>query len=284
MTAENLRLALSAFAAFKTPAKISAAIRSDGVASLQEVWETLPLSVRDQVNTDVADLLSVGTDAVIFGQPNYPRALVANGRPAAPVIFFRGAPELFGANGVGMCGSRHVSELGLRAARACGEEVSRRGLVVTSGYAKGVDTATHLASLRTGGRTVIVLAEGINHFRVKRDFKADFDPERVLIVSQFPPNQPWGAYAAMDRNKLIFGLGRALVVVEAGERGGTLAAGQGALKLGKPVLVLDFGNETPPGNKILLGEGGRPVASLSNLGEALDDLLRREAIQGELPI
>ncbi|MCL8251358.1 DNA-protecting protein DprA [Aeromicrobium fastidiosum] len=284
MTGENLKLALAAFATYKTPAKISAAIRSDGVAALNDAWESLPASGQDQVSGEVAELLRQGTDAVIFGQPRFPSPLISNGRPAAPVIFFRGDFSLFDANGVGMCGSRTVSDLGMQAARACGEEVSARGLVVTSGYAKGVDTETHLASLRTGGRTVIVLAEGINHFRVKKNFKADFDPSRVLVVSQFPPNQPWGAYAAMDRNKLIFGLGKALVVIEAGDRGGTLAAGQGALKLGRPVFVLDFGRETPAGNRILLGEGGRPIASKSELGRALDDLLKNETIQGELPI
>ena len=189
---------------------------------------------------------------------------------AAPLLFYWGNTALLHAGGVGMCGSRSVSELGLKAAHACGVQVSCRDLVVVSGYARGVDTATHLAALQAGGRTVNVLAEGFDHFRIKKDFKQDFDSSRALVVSQFPPGQPWGAFAAMDRNKVIFGLGLALVVIEAGERGGTLAAGEGALSAGRPLLVLDFGTETPPGNVKLLAAGGRPIASTTELASALD--------------
>jgi len=61
----------------------------------------------------------------------------------------------------------------------------------------------------------------------------------------------------VDRSNVILGLGPALVVIEAGERGGTLAAGEGALSAGRPLLVLDFGNETPPGN--VKAAGGQPA-------------------------
>jgi len=168
-----------------------------------------------------------------------------------------------------MCGSRSVSELDLRPQMLV-EKSQQENLSVISGYAKGVDTATHLAALNMGGSTVIVLAEGFDHFRVKKVFADKFDLDRILVLSQFPPSQPWLAHAAMTRNKVIFGLGCALVVVEAGERGGTLAAGEGALRVGRPVFVLNFGDETPPGNKILLGKGGWSIRSREQLGYALE--------------
>ena len=76
----------------------------------------------------------------------------------------------------------------------------------------------------------------------------------------------------MARNHLIFGLGRALVVIEAGEKGGTLAAGRDALKRGRPVFVLNFDDKTPPGNRLLIDAGARPVSSRHELGRALDAL------------
>lgn len=227
---------------------------------------------RDRLSRQAADLTERGVVAINADDPRYPDSLVVKGRPVAPTLFCLGDLSLLTAAGAGMCGSRKATELGLRAARACGEEVSLRHLVVVSGYAKGVDTQTHLAALERGGATVIVLAEGINRFRVKREFADSYDPRRVLVVSQFHPAQPWASYAAMARNHLIFGLGRALVVVEAGEKGGTLAAGRDALKRGRPVFVLNFGDQTPPGNRMLIDDGAQPVGSRRELGEALDAL------------
>ena len=153
-------------------------------------------------------------------------------------------------------------------------EAARQKFVKMSGYAKGVDMTTHVAALESHGKTVIVLTEGINHFKVKKDLPRELvTPETVVVVSQFAPTQPWTAGGAMTRNAVIVGLGLGLVVVETGERGGTLAAGQHALKATQPVLVLDFGTETPPGNKLLLQQGGMPVRDRDDLKRALVELL-----------
>ncbi|MCO6010572.1 DNA-protecting protein DprA [Actinoallomurus purpureus] len=282
---QSLALALAAFETLRTPGKITNSLRVEGRQGLKRQWDLLDDVVKDKIREKIFSLAQQDISVTIFGDEDFPKSLIDRGRPAAPILFYQGDPQLFEEPGIGMCGSRAATELGLKAARACGEEVSARGLVVISGYAKGVDTETHLAALQTGGCTVIVLAEGFDHFRIKKVFADDFDRRRALVVSQFPPSQPWGAYNAMARNKVIFGLGRALVVIEAGERGGTLAAGQGALKIGRPVFVLEFGEGTPPGNRILLNQGGRSARSRTELGLAIDFALARHPdVQAELPI
>lgn len=270
MSTEGTLRALVAFEVFRTPAKVARALVDPDPEPLRDAWRGLPEEARSSLARQVEDLQSRGIEAINAGDSAFPDSLVVGGRPAVPTLFCRGDLSLLTADGAGMCGSRRVSSLGLKAARACGEEVSDRGLTVVSGYAKGVDTATHLAALDRGGRTVIVLAEGIDAFRVKREFKESFDPSRVLVVSQFRPDQPWAAYSAMARNHVIFGLGKALVVIEAGEKGGTLAAGRDALKRGRPVFALNFGEETPVGNRILIEAGAKPVTSRTELGVALD--------------
>ncbi|MGC1214466.1 MAG: DNA-processing protein DprA [Micromonospora sp.] len=210
---------------------------------------------------------------LLFGDDRYPTNL-GGLASSSPVMFYWGNLGLLTAPSLGMCGSRKASDLGLKAAAACGEEVQQQGVVVVSGYAKGVDTETHLAALRNGGSTIIVLAEGFDHFRIKRSIPREiFKKEKVLVLSQFAPRQPWSAGGAMTRNKLIYGLSLALVVVEAGEKGGTLAAGSGALAQGKPVFVLDFNGSTPAGNRILLEKGGVPVPTRTHLGKAIQGLL-----------
>lgn len=281
---ETLFLALSAFMTAGTPAKIDGVLRTRGRKGLQEL--TCDLS-EEKISTlwdQVTKLSSREIFAVLRGDPDFPQMLIHRGKCSAPVLFCLGNRSLLRKEGIGMCGSRAVSDLGLKAAVACGQEVSSRKLSVISGYAKGVDTATHLAALESGGTTVIVLAEGFDHFRIKQVFKEHFDPERVLVVSQFYPSQPWLSHAAMTRNAIIYGLGRALVVVEAGERGGTLAAGQGAIRMGRPVFVLNFGKDTPPGNRILLDRGGFPVESKESLGKILDMRPNPGAAQMSLPL
>ena len=268
----------------KTPGRIDDALKTNGRSSISSELQNLGQKELDELEEQTDSLARKGLGVVLRGDPAFPKSLIVKNRTSSPILFYLGNLKLLGREGIGMCGSRAASELGLKAAGECGEEVSRRELSVISGYAKGVDTATHLAALQAGGNTVIVLAEGFDHFRVKQTFQPHFDLNRVLVISQFAPSQPWLAHAAMTRNKVIFGLGRALVVVEAGEKGGTLAAGEGALQIGRPVFVLNFGDETPTGNRILLGKGGYSIRSREQLGEALDRRPKIEQAQMMLPL
>jgi DNA processing protein len=269
---DSLLLALAAFESLRTPGRITAALRADGRDALRLAFNELEHADQVDVERKARQMDADGIGAVLFGDPDFPDSLVADGKPLTPIIFYSGNKDLLYADSVGMCGSRNVSPRGLEAADRCGVAVSSRKLTVVSGYAKGVDTATHLAALRSGGSTVIVLAEGIDFFRIKRDFARDFDTERTLVLSQFAPTQTWQAHAAMARNAIIFGLSKALIVIEAGEKGGTLAAGEGALKIGRPVLVVDFGEGTPEGNRKLLTAGATPVRNNAALFDALDHL------------
>ncbi|MGO8869858.1 MAG: DNA-processing protein DprA [Acidimicrobiales bacterium] len=267
----RLTTALSAFAVHRTPAKIRSALNSSGPAELIRHVSSLPTSEQDSIAESAAELESRGIDAHLIGTDGYPSAL--RSIPSAPPILFTlGNRELLEAPSVGMCGSRHTSEQGLRAAMVCGEDVARHGLTIVSGYAKGVDTQTHIAALQDGGSTIIVLAEGINHFRKKRDFGTTGLPmDRVLVVSQFEPGRPWSVGGAMTRNGVIAGLSKALVVIEAGERGGTLDAGLRAIELGRPVIALQFESmATPPGNQLLFDRGAVPVRTRKELLQALD--------------
>lgn len=269
VSVHTLELALAAFEQIRTPARITGALRSDGLDAFANAFESMSEESRMDVQRKAIALRNDGIGVVIFGQEDFPTALVQDGKPLMPVIFYKGNKALLYEDGVGMCGSRNVSAAGLNAADKCGATVSSMGLTVVSGYAKGVDTATHLAALKNGGNTVIVLAEGFDYFRIKRDFAKDFDLSRTLVLSQFAPSQTWQAHAAMARNAIIYGLSKSLLVIEAGERGGTLAAGEGALNLGRPVFVVDFGDQTPEGNRILLRKGAHPVRTSAQLGEAL---------------
>lgn len=251
---------------------LAADMSNDNTPALTARWERADDAARWAALRLADKLAAEGVHVLALGDPGYPERLAAIPSPP-PLLYLWGNADLLAAPSVGMCGSRDVSDRGLQAARACGEAVARQGLTVISGYAKGVDTETHVAALREGGTTIIVLAEGITHFRHKKVFGQEgLDPERTLVISQFAPTQTWNVGAAMTRNAVIAGLGRALVVIEAGETGGTLNAGLQALRMRRPVLALNFADAVPPGNKILFDKGATSVRTPRELYEAVTNI------------
>ncbi len=201
--------------------------------------------------------------------PDYPASLRSGGR--APVLSALGNLSLLnGPAGLGFCGSRRASERGIAVTVDCAEQAVKAGLTVISGHAAGVDFAAHHTALAHGGATIIVLAEGIERFRIRKDMRPVWDWTRVLVISQFVPNAVWQAYRAMQRNDVIIALSRAMIVVEAGESGGTLAAGLRALKVGKPLFVADYDNleQVAPGNARLLSEGAARLRRSRETGRA----------------
>jgi DNA processing protein len=266
-----LRLAIVA-TRFASRAAIMSQLRRQGVSALDGRLESLAAQERAYVDRTAGDLFEAGITGVLFGAPDYPATLGAL-RAAPPAMFVRGGTGLLSDPGVGICGSRQTGPEGLRATRACSKAATALGFVVTSGYARGVDLESHATALSHDGRTIIVLAEGINRFSVKQGSFGDvWDPSRAAVVSQFAPDARWHAGNAMARNAVIYGTGRCLVVVEAGTTGGTLDAGLRALAARRPVLTLEFGDATPAGNSLLVQRGATPVASRDELVRHLRNL------------
>ncbi len=198
---------------------------------------------------------------LVRGQAGYPKRLERLLRDTAPpLLFVLGGLDSFVRSAVGFCGSRKASAKGLRVAHDCARLLAQRQINVISGYAHGVDLAAHRAALEAGGTTTLVLAEGILHFKVKRqlrDLLGAGDFSHISVVSEFPPTVPWRAHNAMARNRTICGLSHALIVIESGPDGGTFEAGKTALELGEPLFCVDYA-ETPPeaaGNPYFLRHG-----------------------------
>lgn len=223
----------------------------------------------------LAEFKRKGIAVIPSNDARYPPRLKEVGGGFPPLLYAMGNVELLKRLSIAICGSRHASADGLRHAEAFGKVAAQSELCVVSGYARGVDNSAHLGALCASGCTVIVLAEGILHFRLKSSLR---DAERfwdnTVVISQFPPEQPWRIYAAMERNKVICGLACGLVVVEAHERGGTIAAGRECLRQGKPLWVIQHSvpSEDCMGNTVLLGQGGIGIRSTRELRSALAPL------------
>ncbi|MBI5446027.1 MAG: DNA-processing protein DprA [Deltaproteobacteria bacterium] len=207
----------------------------------------------------------------------YPAGLRSQlGRKAPPLLMALGNVGLLNATSVGFCGSRKASEKGLATAADCADQLARSGLNVVSGYAAGIDVASHRAALAAGGTTTLVLCEGILHFSIKKDLSAVWDWERVAVVTEFLPRTPWSARNAMQRNQTICALSKALILVEAAAIGGSVEAGRSALRMGIPLFAPLYEGlpESAAGNRQLLGQGGNAIRKSRNTGRAnLKELL-----------
>lgn len=204
-------------------------------------------------------------------------------------IYCCGNENLLYSCGIGFCGSRKVSAKGLTVAVDCASQCARDGFNVVSGYASGVDINVHRAALASGGTTTIVLPIGIDLFRIKSELIDVWDWNRVLVVSQFEPDARWKVYRAMARNHIIIALSKAMIVIEAGIKGGTMAAGLTTLKKNKPLYVIEYSNnDNALGNKELLRKGGIPIyksmiEKCADLRKLFYSLKKVKYVQNKLP-
>ena len=215
---------------------VSAALRAlpqIAQAAGVENYELCPLGV---VRAEMAQARAAGARMLCWGQAGYPAAL-QEVTDAPPVLWAQGDVALLARPMVALVGARNASSLGLRMARRLGEGLGAAGLVVVSGLARGVDAEAHQAALQTG--TVAVQAGGVDHIYPLENARlaADILAQGCRISEQPMGCEPQTRHFPM-RNRIISGLSRAVVVVEAAIRSGSLITAEAALEQGREVFAV----------------------------------------------
>jgi DNA processing protein len=206
-----------------------------------------------------------------LGSPGYPWRLAQLGDPAA-VLWVIGQVEALAAPGVAMVGARAASAYGLRTAERLAAELAAAGLVIVSGLARGIDAAAHRGALAAGGRTVAVQACGPDRVYPQAHRRlAQRIAVRGALMGELPPGAPPLPAHFPLRNRLISGLCRALIVVEARERSGSLVSARHALAQGADVFAVPGPIDAPTslGPNRLLRDGAWPVLEAADVLEVL---------------
>lgn len=170
---------------------------------------------------------------------------------------------------VAIVGSRHATAAGLAIARTLARELAAAGLTVVSGLARGIDGAAHRGALEGAGRTVAVLGSGVDVVYPREHAPlAEAIRTAGAVISEFPPGtRPLAPHFPL-RNRIISGLARAVVVIEASDKSGSLITARAALEQGRDVLAVP-GNVSGgryTGGHALIKDGARLV-------ETVDDIL-----------
>jgi len=205
-------------------------------------------------------------DVIETTDKRYPKALKGIGKK----LYYKGGwnEDLF-KNCLAVVGSRHLTSYGRRATEKIVTECAAAGITIISGFMYGGDEAAHSAAVRAGGRTIAVMPCGIDQIfppNQKELYQKILDT-RGLIVSEYPEGFKPINYSFVQRDRIVAGLAKAVLVTEAAEGSGSLITAGYAKKYGRKVFALpgQITSEVSKGTIKLIKEGAEPVLEANDI-------------------
>jgi DNA processing protein len=235
--------------------------------------DTLQAPSDADMREEIEKLHEIGGRFIASVEPEYPRGLAALD-PPPPIVSVLGRLSLFETEMVAIVGARNASALGRKLAGALARDLGEAGFVVVSGLARGIDTAAHEGSLASG--TCAVIAGGIDVIYPPEN-AALYERIRAqgTIVSEMPMGQTLQARHFPRRNRLISGLARGVIIVEAAEGSGSLITANYALEQNREIFAVP-GSPLDPrarGTNRLIREGATLIETADDVIAALRPML-----------
>ncbi len=232
----------------------------------------------DQLESELLSLNDEGISLVTWDDDRFP-ALLQPLSDAPMVLFVHGDLSPDDEQAVAIVGTREPTRSAIDVAHTLGRELAARGLTVVSGLALGVDTAAHRGAIEAG-RTIAVLGSGIRFVHPKENAELAEDIVRAgAILSELHPNTPPRGQNLMARDRIISGLSRAVIVIEAGEKSGSLDTASRAAKQGRLV----YATPGSAGTDQLIAGGARVINPASLDFDALANEISQPSTGAEPP-
>jgi DNA processing protein len=228
-------------------------------------------TLMSKVSAAFARAAERGMHLIAWDDASYPAALSAIVDPP-PALWVRGNCSALTSRAVAIVGSRAGSPYALAVAERLAADLSTRGIVIVSGLARGVDSAAHRGTLSVNGATLAVLGSGADviYPAEHRDLARQIEGDGAIVSELVPGTPPQKQFFPL-RNRIISGLSRAVLIVEAGEKSGSLITARCALDQGRDVLAVP-GNVLSGRNRgghALLRDGAKIVESADDILEEL---------------
>lgn len=246
--------------------------------------EDYKLPETDEICQEYEESMSIGATLLTYQDEHYPKRLKDLAAPP-PAIWAMGRMEWLERPIIGIVGSRDASFLGTKFAFEIAEDLSRQGITIASGLARGIDTAAHEGALEYGTIGVIATGLDIAYPKENRQLQEEL-ARRGLLITEMPLGFRPQARSFPQRNKIIAGLSQALLVVEGTEHSGSMITARNALEYGREVFAvpghpLDARAKGP--NK-LIREGAILVESAQDITDFLKLETTRDAHHTDLKL
>ncbi len=242
-------------------------------------WEKLPLK------EEIEYIKNEGINLITIEDDNYPSLLKQIYDP--PFILYVKGDIKFDMPSISIVGTRNPSFYGLKMAEKFASDLASLGFIIVSGLARGIDTASHTGALKVGGRTIGVLGSGFKNFYPPENKKLGFEIiKNGAIITEFSSNTIPEKYNFPRRNRIISGLSKATIVIEAGPKSGALITANFALEQGRDVFALPGRVDSlySKGTNKLLKEGAILVEDIKDVLEALNIEIEKKEEKIEIEI
>ncbi|MDZ7318737.1 MAG: DNA-processing protein DprA [candidate division KSB1 bacterium] len=218
-----------------------------------------------------------GVEIIHFWDENYPEHLKKIYDPPA-YLFVKGKLRREDKFSLGIVGTRLPSSYGKLVAEKLATELAQKGLTIVSGMARGIDTVSHWAAIRGGGRTLAVMGSGLDRiYPAENEKLADKIVQQGALISEFPMGTEPDAMNFPRRNRIISGITLGTIVVEAGIKSGALLTANYALEQNREVFAVPGNINSPKsaGTNQLIKNGAKLVSSLADILIELEPQLKR---------
>jgi DNA processing protein len=241
----------------------------------ERIATALVAPVSDELQAQIDKTLAwadmAGNAVLTLADDDYPKALLDIADPPA-ILYVKGRVDLLRAPSLAVVGSRNATTQGIVDAERFSEALSRAGLTVASGLALGIDAAAHQGALRGAGSTIAVIGTGADIVYPARNRSlAHRIAAEGCIVSEYPLGMPAIAANFPRRNRIISGLARGVLVVEAAAQSGSLITARMAGEQGRDVFAIPGSIHSPlaKGCHQLIKQGAKLVESAEDILEEL---------------
>ena len=228
--------------------------------AVDQIFESRKNVIPENLETDLS---RKAIKYLTWNSPGYPRYLLEIAQPP-PVLYFIGEILPDDDLAVAIVGTRNVTKYGRQITHDTASYLAASGITVVSGLARGVDGIAHQAAIEAGGRTFAVLGSGVDVIYPPEHRKlARAIAQHGAVISDYPPGTKPDGINFPPRNRIISGLSRGTVVIEAGERSGALITAKFALEQGRDIFAVPGSvlSQMSKGTNQLIAEGATPMTN-----------------------